>query len=162
MKTTPLFPSCYRKTGLILIGLALILFALDLFIDGLSFLKDIQVLAFYDSGIPFDQMREESSFFRIIKDDFRYEVISVLLLIGLLFFGFSKREVEDELIQKIRLESLLWATYVHFFLFTLLTIFTFGIFYLNILLFSVFTILFIYIIRFEFKVFQLKQSSNEE
>lgn len=162
MKTSALFPKSYRKVGLGLIVLAILLLATDLFFGGLLFLEDIKVLALFDSGIPFDQTRGENSFFQIIEDDFRYEVISVLLLLGLLFFGFSKRKSEDELTQKIRLESLLWATYAHFFLFILLTLFTFGIFYLNILVFSIFTILLIYIIRFEYKMFQLKKSFNEE
>lgn len=162
MKTTALFPKSYRKIGLGLIILALLLWVIEMLFGGLSFLENIKVVALYDSGIPFNQSREESSFFRIIQDDFRYEAVSVVLLLGLLLYGFSKRKLEDELIQKIRLESLLWATYVHFFLFILLTVFTFGWFYLNILVFSVFTILFIYIIRFEYKMFQLKRSFNEE
>lgn len=162
MKATTLFPIVYRKIGVVLIGLAVLSSILDLFLNGLYFLQNIRVFAIYDSGLPFNESRAGSSFFRIIENDFRYEFISVILLLGLLFLGFSKRKVEDELIQKIRLESLLWATYTHFFLFILLTIFTFGAFYLNILLFSVFTILFIYIIRFEYKVFRLKKLLNEE
>lgn len=162
MKTTVLLPQNYRRIGVGLIILALLLWIIEMFLGGLSFLENIKVFALYDSGVPFDQSREGSNFFRIIENDFRYEVISVVLLLGLLFVGFSKRKSEDELIQKIRLESLLWATYVHFFLFILLTLFTFGLFYLNILVFSVFTILLIYIIRFEYKMFQLKKSFNEE
>lgn len=162
MKTTALLPYSYRKIGLVLVLLAILLGVIEMLLGSLSFLENIKVLAIYDSGIPFDQSREGNSFFQIIQDDFRYEVISVVLLLGLLLFGFSKRKIEDELIQKIRLDSLLWATYVHFFLFILLTLFTFGLFYLNILVFSVFTILFIYIIRFEYKVFRLKKSFNEE
>lgn len=162
MKTTALFPKNYRKAGLVLIALGVLLWLIDVIFSGLTFLENIHVLALYDSGLPFNQTRGESTFPRIIEDDFRYETICTFLLLGLLFFGFSKRESEDELIQKIRLESLLWATYVHFFLFIVLTLFTFGLFYLNILLFSVFTILIIYIIRFEFKLFQLKKTLNEE
>lgn len=162
MKTTTLFPKSYRKIGFALVVLALLLWTVDQLFGGLSFLQNINVLALYDSGIPFDETREQNTFFSILEDDFRYEVISVLLLLGLLFFGFSKRQSEDELIQKIRLESLLWATYAHFFLFILLTLFTFGLFYLNILVLNVFTILIIYIVRFEFKLYQLKKSFNEE
>jgi hypothetical protein len=162
MKKTALFPQGYSRIGVGLIILALFLWTVEVFFNGLSFLENIKVLALYNSGVPFDQSREGSSFFRIIENDYRYEVISVILLMGLLFFSFSKRKSEDELVQKIRLESLLWATYVHFFLFILLTLFTFGLFYLNILVFSVFMILLIYIIRFEYKMFQLKKSFNEE
>lgn len=162
MKTTVLFPQKFRKIGLGLIILAILLATVELFFNGLHFLENIKMLAIYDSGSPFDQSREGNIFFRIIEDDFRYETISLILLLGLLSFGFSRLKQEDELIQKIRLESLLWATYVHFALFILLTLFTFGLFYLNILVISVFTILFIYIIRFEYKVLQLKKSFNEE
>jgi hypothetical protein len=162
MKTNVLFPRSYRKLGLFMVVLSIFIWTIDIFFGSLSFLENINVIAIYDSGLPFDETRERNMFFKIIQDDYRYEVISVLLLLGLLFFGFSKRKIEDELIQKIRLESLLWATYVHFFIFILLTLFTFGLFYLNILVFSVFTILIIYIIRFEYKISQLKKSLNEE
>lgn len=161
MKRTALFPKTFRRTGVILVISAILIAAIDMIFGGLSFLENFKVIALYDSGTPFDQSRS-GGFFQVIQDDFRYEIISTLLLIGLLFFGFSKREIEDELVQKIRLESLLWATYVHFFLFLVFTLFTFGLFYLNILVFSVFTILVIYIIRFEFKMFQLNKSLNEE
>lgn len=162
MKKTALFPRSYRNLGLLMIIVSLVIWLLDILFGSLSFLENINVLAIYDSGVPFDQTRSENMFFKVIKDDYKYEVISVILLLGLLFFGFSKRKAEDELIQKIRLESLLWATYVHFFLFILLTLFTFGLFYLNILVFSVYMIPIIYIIRFEYKVFQLKNTLNEE
>ncbi len=162
MKTTPLFPKIYRKVGLVVILIAVVLLVLDELMGLLSFLEQANVLAIYDSGIPLGQTRSDNRFFEIIQDDFRYETLVVLILTGLLFVGFSKRATEDELVQKIRLESLLWATYIHFFLFILLTLFTFGLFYLNILVFSVFTILLIYILRFEYKMYQLKKSLHEK
>lgn len=162
MTKTLLFPRIYKKIGLFMILFSIVLLLLDVFFGGLSFLKEVSVLSIYDSGLPFDQTRPDHQFFKIIQDDFRYEIITVVLLVALLFFGFSKRSTEDELIQKIRLESLLWATYIHFFIFIVLTLFTFGFFYLNILVFSVFAILLIYILRFEFKMFQLKRSFHEK
>lgn len=159
MENSVLLPIQFRKIGLILVGISILMIIADYF-GGLKFLEDISVLAVYNSGVPFDQNEGAPHFFQIIKDDFRFEMIVVLALVGLLFFGFSKRKNEDELVQKIRLNALLWATYAHFTVFILFTIFTFGIFYLNFLLIGVFTILVIYILRFEYKMFQLNKNTE--
>lgn len=161
MKNLILFPSNYRKIGIALILLSVLLIIINSF-DGLLFLEKIKVLAVYDSGTPLNQNSGAPHFFKVIQDDFRFEIIVVLLLVGLIFFGFSKRQNEDELIQKMRLNALLWATYAHFTLFILMTIFTFGIFYLNYLLIGIFTILVIYIIRFEYKMFLLNRDIYEK
>jgi hypothetical protein len=147
-----LFPQAYKKIGLALVFLSILLIIVDQF-NGLWFLENIKALAIYNSGTPLNSNVENEGFFKIVNDDFRFEIIVVLMLVGLILFGFSKRQNEDEMIQKIRLNSLVWATYAHFLIFILFTIFTFGVFYLNFLLIGVFTILIIYIIRFEYKIF---------
>lgn len=156
-----LFPQAYKKIGSALILISILLIVLDQF-NGLYFLENIKALAVYNSGTPLNSNPENEGFFKIINDDFRFEIIVVIMLVGLILFGFSKRQNEDEMIQKVRLNSLVWATYVHFFLFILFTVFTFGVFYLNFLLIGIFTILIIYIIRFEYKMFMINRDLNEK
>jgi hypothetical protein len=161
MKNSVLLPNYYRKIGLILIVISISMLIIDQF-GGLSFLENIKVLAIYNSGTPLDQSENAPAFFKVVQDDFRFEVIVTLSIIGLIFFGFSKRKYEDELIQKLRLNALLWATYIHFGLYLFFTLFTFGFFYLNFMLIGIFTIIIIYILRFEFKMYQLNKESNEK
>ena len=44
------------------------------------------------------------------------EIASILLIIGGILVAFSKTKDEDEYISKIRMESLIWATYVNYFI----------------------------------------------
>ena len=161
MEKSILFPNQFRKIGLTLISISILLIIIYQF-GALSFLENISVFAIYNSGTPLDESESAPEFFKIIQDNFIFEVIISISIVGLVFFGFSKRKNEDKLIEKIRLNALLWATYIHFALYLLFTLFTFGLFYLNFMLIGIFTILIIYILRFEFKVHQLNKAANEK
>ncbi|OYT14638.1 MAG: hypothetical protein B7C24_17275 [Bacteroidetes bacterium 4572_77] len=91
------------------------------------------------------------------------ELISLLILIGGLFIAFSKQKSEDEFISKIRLESLVWATYINYAILILSVIFIYNMAFFWILVFNMFTILFFFIIRFNWSLYKFKnQISNEE
>lgn len=78
-----------------------------------------------------------------------------LLIIGLLFIGFSKEKVEDEFVHYLRAQSLIWSTYVTSALFIIATILIYGIAYIYVpyLVFYVFLILFIIKFRIELRRF---------
>ena len=61
---------------------------------------------------------------------------------------FSKEKDEDEFIAKMRLESLVWATYVNYSILLLALIFVFGIAFFWVMAANMFTLLFFFIIRF--------------
>ncbi|HRI62411.1 MAG TPA: hypothetical protein PK228_21870 [Saprospiraceae bacterium] len=76
------------------------------------------------------------------------ELISVCLLIGLLLLAFSKEKVEDEWIQRVRLESLQWAILINAVLLLLFTVFVYGTPFLTVMTFNMFTPLLIFVGRF--------------
>lgn len=76
------------------------------------------------------------------------ELITVCLLVGLLLLAFSKEKVEDEWIQRVRLESLQWAILINAVLLMLFTVFTYGIPFLTVMTFNMFTPLLIFVGRF--------------
>lgn len=76
------------------------------------------------------------------------ELISVCLLIGLLLLAFSKEKVEDEWIQRVRLESLQWAILINAVLLLLFTIFVYGSPFFTVMTFNMFTPLLIFVGRF--------------
>ena len=65
---------------------------------------------------------------------------------------------EDEYIAQIRLESLLWATYINygFLLFSIL--FVYGLGFYQIMVFNIFTLLVIFLVRFNFILYKSAKS----
>ena len=76
------------------------------------------------------------------------ELIAICLLVGLLLLAFSKEKVEDEWIQRVRLESLQWAILINAVLLMLFTIFMHGTPFLTVMTFNMFTPLLIFVGRF--------------
>jgi hypothetical protein len=90
--------------------------------------------------------------FNIQYNNFTDEIGGVLLLIGLLLITFSVEKDEDEMISKLRLESLLWAVLVN----SVLIILSITIFYsqlfLKIMTYNICTTLILFIIRFNLTI----------
>ncbi len=76
------------------------------------------------------------------------ELISLSLLAGLLLLAFSKEKIEDEWIQKVRLESFQWAFLVNSLLLAAFTIFTHGLPFLSVMVYNMFTPLLIFVGRY--------------
>jgi hypothetical protein len=117
----------------------------------------IPVFAIYS-----DTIGDKSDIFKIIEDSFSYELLSIATIISIILIGFSKLKIEDEFTSKIRYESLVWATYFNYGLILLFTIFIYGISYLNVLTYNMFTFLIFFILRFHFRLYQLKRISKDD
>lgn len=158
MKTQFLLPHSFKKVGWVLLAIAILLF---IFQD-IEFLKGIRILAIYNSGYPLVHNDGVEGFFKIIKHDTQLDLASTLFIIGGLFVAFARVKNEDEFISKIRLESLVWATWAQFIILTLMILSVFGIGFLNILMLNMFTILILFIIRFHFVLYKSRKSLSDE
>ena len=78
------------------------------------------------------------------------EISVVGLIIGLMIIGFSKLKTEDEYVQKIRLDSLLWATYLNCAFLILSTLFIYSYLYFDVLIYNLFTLPLFCVIRFHY------------
>ena len=145
MKKNYLFPHQFRMIGWVLVITAVAAFIVTrIWFPNLSIkMPSLYFDTFFDD-------ENESGFFRIARADTLSLAIPVLT-IGLLFIGFSKEKVEDEFVQYLRTQSLIWATYVTAALFIIATLLIYGISYLYVpfLVFFVFLILFIVKFRIE-------------
>ncbi|MEZ4926783.1 MAG: hypothetical protein R3A50_10925 [Saprospiraceae bacterium] len=81
------------------------------------------------------------------------EVITLSILIGLLLLAFSREKMEDEWIQQVRLESFQWAMLVNTLLLMAFTIFTHGMPFFSIMVYNMFTPLFLFVGRFYFVLY---------
>ncbi len=139
MKTNFLFPHRFKTAGWIIFIPAAILGSLYLFFD--------YTPGFLHFEAPFI---DSESMFSATNNNLIDEISGVFSIIGLLFIAFSKEKNEDEFISKIRLESLLWATYINYVVLIIGMVFVYGSNFLYVLIFNMFTILIIFIIRFNF------------
>ncbi|WP_405376906.1 hypothetical protein [Nonlabens sp. Asnod3-A02] len=159
MKKTYLFPNKFK-----LLGMVLFISSFTLFILAFIMQYDIE-LSFFDVTMPVissNPIFGDREFFTTVDTNITIHLIIMLVIIGGLVFGFSKERIEDELISDIRKNSLIWAVYFNY---TLLIISLFLLADLDMIamiVFNVFTLLLIFIIRFEWKKHQLKSASNEE
>lgn len=131
MKTNLLFPHSLKKWGWVILTPSFIL--------GVFFL-------FASSILP----KETDSSVLNQFGDFLDEIALVGTLIGLMFIGFSKLKEEDEYVQKIRLESLLWATYFNTGLIIISTLLVYSDGYFEVMTYNLFALPLFFVIRFHY------------
>jgi hypothetical protein len=100
---------------------------------------------------------------RVISTNIVPTAVGVLFLIGALLVSFSREKTEDEFIAGLRQSSLLWAVFVNYVLLLLAFLFIYGVAFLNVMLYNMFTILLIFIIRFNYVLYKSsKEMPNEK
>lgn len=157
MKTKLLLPNKFKTPGWIML-IPTTLFGLYIIFSGFEFdFLDAKVFTFYSNEIL-----GESVTMGFVKTNLTLTVTGLLFIISAFFVAFSREKTEDEFIARIRLESLLWATYINYgiLLFCFLFFYDFGFFY--VMIFNMFTILVIFIIRFQYLLHRAKKSLSHE
>jgi len=155
MKTSFLFPNSFKKVGWLLLIPSTVLGLLVIFADfEISFLTLTVFTLFNDASI----FKAQAADGPMIYNNLTNELAGVIFMVGAILVGFSKEKQEDEYIAKIRLESLVWATYLNygFLLFGLL--FVYGLPFLTFMVFNMFTVLIFFIIRFHLALNQSNYS----
>jgi len=104
----------------------------------------------------------KNELFTIIHKNIYNEIVSIPLLISLMMVTFAKEKNEDEYISKIRLDSLVWALYINYFLLFLSMIFVFREGFNNILIYNMFTMLLLFTIRFYIILYKNKRLITNE
>lgn len=161
MKTKFLLPNRFKRFGIILFLIALSLLLYTQIIGEISFLTNVPVMAvIYGGSSLFDNQEVHSPFFNMINDDIQFELIYVLFILAGLFIAFSRQKNEDEYISKIRLESLVWSTYVNYIILIILTLTVYGAIFLLIFWYTTFTTLILFIIRFNYLLYKSNKASE--
>ncbi|GAB3331880.1 hypothetical protein GCM10027299_37920 [Larkinella ripae] len=80
------------------------------------------------------------------------EAAAIGIIIGLLLIAFSKEKVEDEMISRLRLESLQWAVYINYMVLGALILIVHGGLFLEVMMYNMFTVLIVFIIRFRLAI----------
>jgi hypothetical protein len=157
MKTNYLFPNRFKKIGWLLFIPGIILGILFLIYKSDISLFNIRVFAIAEEAIF-----GNTTFFSLSKNNVLDEIASILLIIGALLIAFSKEKSEDEFISKIRLESLVWATYISYAILILAIIFVYDMAFLWVLIFNMFTLLVFFLVRFNWALYKSKNQISDE
>lgn len=157
MKTKLLFPNKFKKIGWIILIPSSVLGLLIMFFDLEIGFLDVKVLA-----IISDKFTNSINFFSLIKNNITDEIIGISFIIGAILVAFSKEKYEDEFIAKIRLESLVWATYTNYLILILCILFVYDLSFFTVMVFNMFTILIFFIIRFYYMLFRSNKSISHD
>ena len=114
---------------------------------------DMKVPAFFVDNLMFD----ENHLFDFIEDNLLNEILGALMIISSLLVAFSKEADEDEFIANIRLESLVWATYVNYGVLLIALFLIYGYSFFLLMIFNMFTILLFFILRFNWILWKTKK-----
>ena len=104
----------------------------------------------------------KTDFFKIVEVDFTFTLISILIIIGGLLVAFSKEKNEDEYIEKLRLSSLQWSVIVNYMLLLFCIIFIYDLEFLAIMVYNMFTVLILFIVRFNFLLYRNNKATKDE
>lgn len=144
-----LLPNQFKLLGWILLVPSAILGFLLMLSDLESTLKiNSKVFALYNDEIMGSQRHTG-----IISTDITNTLVGVFFILGAMMVGFSKEKKEDEYIANLRLSSLMWAVWVNYVLLLLSFIFIYGMGFFHVMIYNMFTVLIIFIGRFNIKLF---------
>ena len=144
-----LLPNYFKLIGWILLIPSAILGFFLMLSDLESTLKiNSKVFALYN-----DQIMGSQRHTGIISTDITNTLVGVFFILGAMMVGFSKEKKEDEYVANLRLSSLMWAVWVNYVLLLLSFIFIYGMGFFHVMIYNMFTVLIIFIGRFNIKLF---------
>ncbi len=160
-----LFAHKLRYVGWVLVGVSIIMIIigidpLNLFGKGWDISNDtIPFFAIYTDGWSslFSTSADTGHWFTIVKTSLFFTFMPATFLLGCLFVCFSKEKQEDEMICKIREQSLVWATMVTFFIMIFVILFFYGIAYLFLRRFIIDLYLVIFYSKFRFELHKINK-----
>ena len=82
------------------------------------------------------------------------EIFTTIIIISGLINSFSKEKIEDELISKIRLESLTMSLFISYSLVIISTFLIYNLSYMYVLVFNLFIILLLFNLIFRYRLYQ--------
>ncbi|MBK9105877.1 MAG: hypothetical protein IPL92_15225 [Saprospiraceae bacterium] len=163
MKQTLLLPSRFKTIGWFILIPATIagIILISTGFEG-EWLNTTVFAIFNDDFFMNNQQIAKSQNFTFITTDITNTLVGILFIIGGLMVGFSKEKREDEFIANLRLSSLLWSVWVNYALLLFAFLFIWNLAFLNVMVYNMFTILIIFIIRFNYILYRSSKSMADD
>ena len=90
--------------------------------------------------------------FRWIENGFLDEILTFVIIVSGIIHSFCKEKIEDELISKIRVDSLVLSLYINYGVLLFLNFFVYELSYFYVMVFHLFTILILFNLIFRYKL----------
>lgn len=149
LKSIVLFPNYFKKIGWVLIVAALGIWLCSEILDlDLSFLT-LKVPAIYSADYTLTS-DPKGGWFVYTTQDMAYTLFSVFFIVGGLLVMFAREQVEDEFIHSVRHSALIWAVSINYLLLLLAFLGLYGPVFIDVVIYNVYSILIIYILRFNY------------
>jgi hypothetical protein len=158
MKTNYLFPDRFKKAGWIVFIPTAVLGLIWL----ITYYGDTLLVTKVFAIVSHEAVSSETDFFVLIPNDIVDEVLGILFIVSSILIAFSKEKNEDEYISQMRLESLVWATYLNYAILILAMLFVYNFAFFWVMVFNMFTILLFFIIRFNWVIYKSKKQVADE
>jgi hypothetical protein len=158
MKTKYLLPYKFKRIGWFLFVPAVVFGLISLFYDWEPAFLDVQVWGY--TGL--EDIMGKLDIIQTPVNNILNEICGVLIIVGGLMVAFSKEKEEDELITTIRLESLVWATYWNYAILILAFVLVYDMAFFTVMVFNMFTILVLFIVKFNWALHKLRNSLVHE
>ncbi len=157
MSSKLLLPNMYKFIGWCLLIPVTILGLILSFRDMETFRVNSKVFAIFN-----EQLMGPTEFFKVINGNITPTIVGALFIVGALMVGFSKEKREDEFIAKVRLSSLLWAVWLNYILLFLSFVFVYGLSMITVMIYNMYTVLIIFIVRFNYILYKNTKSISDE
>ena len=145
-----LFSNKFKKTSGVVFYLSILV---GLFLLLTDRIQDIFVVNVF-SIFSYEWFGSEPKGFGWIENGLGDEIFTLLIIVSGLINSFSKEKIEDELISRIRLESLSLSVFISFGLIIISTFLVFNINYMYVLVFNLFLIILLFNLIFKFRLFK--------
>ena len=145
-----LFSNKFKKTSGVVFYLSILV---GLFLLLTDRIQDIFVVNVF-SIFSYELFGSEPKGFGWIENGLGDEVFTLLIIVSGIVNSFSKEKIEDELISRIRLESLSLSLFISFGLIIISTFLVFNINYMYVLVFNLFLIILLFNLIFKFRLFK--------
>jgi hypothetical protein len=145
-----LFSNKFKKTSGVVFYLSILV---GLFLLLTDKIQDIFVVNIF-SIFSYEWFGSEQTGFGWIENGLGDEIFTLLIIVSGLINSFSKEKIEDELISRIRLESLSLSLFISFGLIIVSTFLVFNITYMYVLVFNLFLIILLFNLIFKFRLFK--------
>jgi hypothetical protein len=160
METRFLLPNRLKLVGWIFLIPSAFIGILSIFFDFEFKFLDMNMPAIFPDKVS--QIVDPAVLFGFIRTNTTGTLAGILVIIGGLLVAFTKEKVEDEFISKIRLESILWATYLNYLILIFCLLFFYDSGFVKVMTLNLYSIIVLFIIRFNFVLYRATKALKYE
>lgn len=160
MSTQLLLPSRFKRIGWFILIPSLVLGIILISKGYEAEWLNLRVFSLFNDNALFDNGNHRN--FSFVETNVTNTIVGMLFLVGALMVSFSKEKREDEFIANLRLSSLLWSVWVNYVLLLVAFLLVYGLAFFSVMVYNMFTILIIFIIRFNYILWRSAKSVVDE